>query len=169
MANSLSLSSFLSTIHCPVIWVQSSDSVSLPLLLSWLSPSLFPAPQPQSLALLTLHFLHSKVNILSLSQQIALREEHINTETCSYYITPLSFTPTHTLLTSDFLNPFIFLSLTHSSNHSDLSIPVFVSLSLLRLFLYPLSSPFVLYGSLVCFSLHPLLLSLSLQRYAMNI
>ena len=62
--------------------------------------------------------------------------EHINTETCSYYITlpSLHHTPFQSL--SLFILSFLF-SFNHSSVHGDITMPLFVSFSL-----------FFLYGSI---------------------
>lgn len=124
------------------------------------------APLPQSFVLLTLHFLHSKVNILSLSQQVASRvESTLTQETCNYYVTIASLHHTLFQPLSFFILSFLFFS--HSTVHGDITVPLFVFLSLFfpvftllsicSVWIHPYST------------LHPLRLSLSLQRQAMNI
>lgn len=90
--------------------------------------------------------------------------DHINTETCSYYVTLLSIT--HTLSRSVFLHPAISFFV-DSSIHGDILIPLFVSLSPLFFSLSSLPSICFLWISTPVF--HPLRLSLSLQQQAMNI
>lgn len=92
--------------------------------------------------------------------------DHINTETCGYYVTLLSFhhSPFQPLPSSCHF-PCFFI---HSSIHWDIPMSLFLSLSPLP---FPQSSLPSICSVWICLYLvfHPLRLSLSLQRQAMNI
>lgn len=92
--------------------------------------------------------------------------DHINTETCGYYVTLLSFhhSPFQPLPSSCHF-PCFFI---HSSIHGDIPMSLFLSLSPLP---FPQSSLPSICSVWICLYLvfHPLRLSLSLQRQAMNI